>query len=193
MNQKLKVEEWVMNRVRRIFSVGVMLLLTLASVGLEAQAQRRGTRSRDRQVRELVRRIDMRTDAFRNSLDAALDRSAVDNTRREDNINQLVSDFASAVDQLNSRVQNRQSSTADIQLVLDRASPVDRLVRRNRVGGQAETEWTSLRQDLNQLASLYTLTWRGNRRNNSDDNYPQNNYPQNNYPSGNTASNWLTG
>ncbi|HJU54372.1 MAG TPA: YMGG-like glycine zipper-containing protein [Pyrinomonadaceae bacterium] len=186
-----------MNRVRRIFSLSVMLLLTLASVGMEAQAQRRGTRSRDRQVRELVRRIEMRTDTFRSSIDNALDRSTIDNTRREDNINQLVTDFESVVDQLNGRVQNRQASAADVQLVLDRASPIDRLVRRNRVGARAETEWASLRQDLNQLASLYTLTWRGNRRNNTDDdwqnNNTQNNYPQNNYPSGNTALNRLTG
>ncbi|HWT03809.1 MAG TPA: YMGG-like glycine zipper-containing protein [Pyrinomonadaceae bacterium] len=182
-----------MNPVRRIFSAGVMLLLTLASVGLEAQAQRRGTRSRDRQVRELVRRIDMRTDAFRNSLDTALDQSTIDNTRREDNINQLVSDFDSAVEQLNGRVENRQAAgAADVQLVLDRATPIDRLVRRNRLGGQAEVEWTSLRQDLNQLASLYTLTWRGNRRNNTDDDWANNN-PRDNSPSGNAALNRLTG
>jgi hypothetical protein len=184
-----------MNRVRRIFSAGVMLLLALASVGMEAQAQRRG---RNAQVRQLVRRIEMRTDAFRNSLGNALDQSAIDNTRREDNVNQLVSEFESAVDQLNSRVQSRQFGTADVQLVLDRASPVDRVVRRNRVAGQAEVEWASIRQDLNQLASLYTLTWRGNRRNNTDDDYAQNNntqnnYPQNNYPQGSTASNRLTG
>lgn len=184
-----------MNQVRRIFSAGVLLLLALASVGIEAQAQRRG---RNAQVRQLVRRIELRTDTFRNSLGNALDRSTIDNTRREDNINQFVSDFEGAVDQLNSRVQSRQFSSADIQLVLDRASLVDRFMRRNRVGGQAEVEWSSLRQDLNQLAGLYSLTWRGNRRNNTDDDYaqgiyPQNNYPQNNYPSGNTASNRLTG
>ncbi|HEY0377396.1 MAG TPA: YMGG-like glycine zipper-containing protein [Pyrinomonadaceae bacterium] len=184
--------------MRRIFSVGVVLLLALASVGLEAQAQRRGTRSRDRQTRELVRRIEMRTDTFRGSLGNAPDQSTVDNTRREENVNQLVSDFESAVDQLNTRVQSRQAGAADVQLVLDRASSVDRFMRRNRVAGQAEVEWTSLRQDLNQLASLYTLTWRGNRRgdtadNSPQNNYPQNNYPQDNYPSGNTATNWLTG
>ncbi|HKQ50988.1 MAG TPA: YMGG-like glycine zipper-containing protein [Pyrinomonadaceae bacterium] len=179
-----------MNRVRRIFSAGVLFMLALAGVGMEAQAQRRG---RNSQVRLLVNRLETRTDAFRNSLANALDQSTIDNTRREDNVNQLTSDFESAVDQLNSRVQSRQFSTADIQLVLDRASPVDRFMRRNRVAGQAEIEWTSIRQDLNQLASLYSLSWRGNRRNNADDDSAQNNYPQNNYPQGNTASNRLTG
>ncbi len=179
-----------MNRVRRIFSAGVMLLLALASVGMEAQAQRRG---RNAQARQLVRRIETRTDAFRNSLSNALDRSTIDNTRREDNINQLASDFEGVVDQLNTRAQNRQFSAADIQLVLDRASPVERFMRRNRVAGQPQVEWASIKQDLNQLASLYSLSWRGNSRNNADDDYAQNNFPQNNYPPGNTTANRLTG
>ncbi len=180
-----------MNRVRRIFSASFVILLALASVGMEAQAQRRG---RNAQVRQLVRSIETRTDAFRNSLGNALDQSTIDNTRREDNVNQFVSDFESATDQLSTRVQSRQFGTADIQLVLDRASLIDRFMRRNRVGGQAEIEWASIRQDLNQLASLYNLSWRGNRRNNdNDDDYAQNNYPQNNYPSGNTTANRLTG
>src|SRR4051812_47854114 len=186
-----------MNRIRQVF--GLALVFMLAGLGMTAQAQRRAYSATDLQVRQLIRRIENHTSVFRGSLSAALDRSRIDGTNREDNINAFVSDFENAANQLRDRFNRRQSVAADVQNVLDRAAFIDNFMRRNRlVDAQAERDWTSLRTDLNELARVYGLTWNWNTRANSSNNYPQNNYPQNNYPrdnypSGYNGANSLTG
>ena len=175
-----------MNRIRRIFSVA--LVLAFASLAATtSQAQIRTNRMNNQQVRQLIQRIENRTDVFRASLDARLDRSRVNNTSAEDNINQIVSDFENATNQLRDRFNSRQAVSADVQNVLNQAALIDSFMRRNRLGARAERDWASLRVDLNELARLYGVAWRW------DTNTPTNNYPSNNYPSGNNALNRLTG
>ena len=174
-----------MNRVSKFISVALVLALTGLSVS--AQVQRRNL-GRDQQARQLIRRIESRTDAFRNSVATALDQSRIDGTRREDNINQLVADFDNATNTLRERVNSRQAVAADVQSVLDQAALIDRFMRRNRLGGSAETDWASLRVDLNELARVYGLSMRWDTSR-----YPQNNYPSTGYPQTGGARNQLTG
>lgn len=140
------------------YAVMTALVLALASASLAVQAQR--PYRNDRAVRQILTRIDSRTSQFRNALDNALDNSRINNTRREDNINQFVTDFETAVNALRNRFNNRTETTADVQEVLDRANRIDNFVRRNRLGGQSEVVWSSMRTDINQLASAYNLTAR---------------------------------
>jgi hypothetical protein len=177
--------------MRRMFSLA--LVLALACIGMTAQAQRRTYRGTDQQVRQLITRIESRTNVFRTDLDARLDRSRIDGTRQEDDINQLVGNFENATNQLRDRFNSRQSVSADVQSVLDQAALIDSFVRRNRLGARAERDWASLRLDLNELASVYNVSWRWDNTTNTSNNYPTNNYPSNNYPPVNTASNRLTG
>lgn len=179
-----------MNRIRHTYSL--VLIFLLVGLGLTAQAQRRPYNTADYQARQLIRRIDDHTNAFRNSLDTALDQSRIDGTRREDNINAFVADFENATSQLRDRVNNRQSvSTTDVQNVLDRAAFIERFMRRNRLGAQAEGNWASLRTDLDELARLYNVSWNWNTRTYPND--ARNNYPRNNYPPTYGAANLLTG
>jgi hypothetical protein len=169
------------------------LVLALAGIGMTAEAQRRTYRGTDQQVRQLITRIESRTNVFRSDLDARLDRSRIDGTRQEDNINQLVGDFENATNRLRDRFNSRQSVSADVQSVLDQAALIDSFVQRNRLGARAERDWASLRLDLNELASVYNVSWRWDNTTNQPNNYPSNNYPSNNYPQVNTAANRLTG
>lgn len=144
--------------IRRMqYVVMTALVIALASLSMTAQAQRLSRN--DRAVRQILNRIDTRTNQFRASLDAALDRSRLDNTRREDNINQFVLDFDEAADRLRERFNQRAETSADVQEVLNRANRIDNFMRRNRLGGRAEMDWTSIRTDLNQLATAYNITW----------------------------------
>jgi hypothetical protein len=180
-----------MNRMRRMF--GLALFLALAFVGMTAEAQRRTYSGTDLQVRQLINRIGSRTNIFRSDLDARLDRSRIDGTRREDDINQLVGDFENATNQLRDRFNSRRSVSSDVQSVLDQAALIDSFVRRNRLGARAERDWANLRVDLNELARVYGVSWRWDNTTNQSNNYPSSNYPSNNYPQGNTAANRLTG
>jgi hypothetical protein len=113
----------------------------------------------DAQLDALLRRISNESDRFRSDLGYALDRTRYDNTRAEDNINQFVSDFASATVQLRSRFDTRRSVASDVQNVLRQATYIDDFMRRHPLDYRATNDWSVLKGDLNQLASAYSVAW----------------------------------
>ena len=143
-----------MNKIKQGLSLALVMLLTGLTAVAGAQTQRT-YRTDDRTVQQLIRRIETRADNFRTSLGSALDNSRLDNTRREDNINQLVSDFEQATNQLRDRFNNRESTVSDVQTVLDRAARIDRFMQRDSLRNAAERQWGLLRDDLNTLAGYY--------------------------------------
>jgi len=116
----------------------------------------------DQQLRQIISRIETRTDTFRMSIDRGLDRGRYDGTRAEDNINQFVRDFESATDQLRDRFNSRNSATGDVESVLQRAAYIDDFMRRNRLSRRSVDEWSLLKTDLNELASAYNVAWNWN-------------------------------
>ena len=147
-----------MSKIRQILSLALVMMLAGMTAAVGAQNQR-PYRTDDRTVQQLIRRIETRADNFRTSLGNALENSRLDNTRREDNINQLVSDFEQATNQLRDRFNNRQSTISDVQTVLDRAARIDRFMQRNNLSTAAERQWGLLRADLNTLAGYYNVAW----------------------------------
>lgn len=129
-------------------------------------AVQRAYRVNDSQVETLLRRVETKSDTFRTSLDRALDRSRLDNTNREDNINEFVRDFENATDELRRKFDGRTSVDADVSSVLVRAARIDDFMRRSlRNNRPAQNNWTSLRTDLNLLANYYSLAFNlDNRR-----------------------------
>jgi len=186
------LEEKQMSSLRRIFAINFALAILLA--GLTTMAQTRSYRGTYQSVRNLIYRIENRTDIFRNSLDSSLDQSGIDGTNVEDNLNMFVRDFDTAVERLKERFNSRQSTTADAQEVLNRAALIDRFMNRRRANVLDPTvrqNWANLRTQLDQLAGVYGVTWPRQGRNTSQ--YPST-YPSQNpsqYPS--TATNVLTG
>ena len=183
-----------MSNVRKmvavIFALGIMLS------GFSAIAQQTTYRGTYRNIRNLISRIENRSNIFRSSLDSALDRSVLDGTNAEDNINVFVSDFDAAVEQLRQRFDSRQSTAADAQEVLNRAARIDRFMNRRQLDPQVEQNWLLLRSQLDQLASAYSVTWprRGRASQFPSNQYPSGQYPSGQYPSGQyPATNQLTG
>jgi hypothetical protein len=113
----------------------------------------------DRQLDAVIRRIENGADRFRADMGNALDRSTYNGTRAEDNINQFMRDFETATDQLRSRFNSRNSAASDVENVLRQATYIDDFMNRNRLSMRAENDWTSLKADLNQLASAYSVAW----------------------------------
>lgn len=161
-----------MSKIKQILSLALVMVLAGLTVTAGAQTQR-PYRTDDRTVQQLIRRIETRADNFRTSLGNALDDSRLDNTRREENINQLVSDFEQATNQLRDRFNSRQSTISDVQTVLDRAARIDRFMQRNNMTNASERQWGLLRDDLSTLARYYNVSWNWSRA-------PQNNFPQDN-------------
>ncbi len=118
-----------------------------------------GHRLSDTQMQQLVRRIENRSDRFRNSLERALDRGNFRNTATEDEINRQLRDFEFATDQLRDNFDRRQATSIHAQNVLERAALLNQFMARHQLDGSVQSDWNLLRGDLNQLASAYGIAW----------------------------------
>jgi hypothetical protein len=108
-------------------------------------------------VKDLLKRIEKGADRFRKSLDDALDKSRLDHSKREDDINRYVRDFENATDRLKDRYQH-DGAAQDAEEVLKRSTVIDGFMRRNRLTSRAEGDWRDLQNDLSQLARLYRIS-----------------------------------
>lgn len=114
----------------------------------------------DKEVEQILHRIEDQSGKFRNSLDSALDRSRLNDTDREDDINAFVKEFDQEVRRLHDRFDEHKSVAADVQAVLDRAARIDGFMRRRGLTEKAQNEWSALRANLDQLAEVYSVNWR---------------------------------
>jgi hypothetical protein len=111
----------------------------------------------DAQMRQLVRRLDMRTASFSRNLRMDLNRS---NERYSaDDIRAHLTEFESALMELRNRVNSRQSTASDARNLLDHASYLNTYVTDRQLSYQTENNWSALRQDLDTLATAYKIAW----------------------------------
>ncbi|HXG83708.1 MAG TPA: hypothetical protein VNI84_06740 [Pyrinomonadaceae bacterium] len=161
--------------MKRVFRQTGAATLALATTFLgfgyiltpDAQAQRRGQtvrRINDRQVENIIRSIERRSDVFRRSFDAALDRSRLDGTYTEDSVNEFVKNFEEATNDLRSRFNGRTAVASDVENVLNRAALIDHFMRTNLRQPRVQGDWTLLRGDLQRLATAYNVAFNLNGR-----------------------------
>jgi hypothetical protein len=158
------------------------LVVILLAAGSLTQAQRQTYRGTTRSVRQLILRIENRTDILRNTINAQSQSRIY--TSGGANLNNLINDLDRAVVQLHTRFDRRQSRAADVQDVLDHAALIDRFITDQNIrSAPVLRSWANLRADLNQLASVYSLSWPAIGQT----------YPNSNYPSTGSGANLLTG
>lgn len=121
---------------------------------------RYGNRYDNRTLRDAARRVSDRSRDFQRHLDSALDRSRVDDTRREDNINMLASEFRNAASHFRNRVSDGRDFSRDAneaQRLLQIGSRLDRIVSRVRLDSRTASDWSQIRQDLRLIAGIFNL------------------------------------
>jgi hypothetical protein len=150
------------NISRIIFAAIALFMVAMVSTPAEAQY---GRRYRNRgysraQVEQIIRRVENQSDRFVRSFDRSLDRSRVDGTVREDNLNQRARDLENSLDVLRQefdRTDRYQDTRQQVSNVLNVAEDINRAVRNRRLRGNTERLWAQLRNELNTLASVYNL------------------------------------
>ncbi len=150
----------------------MLAMISLVGFSVDANAQRRNRveRNRNTQYRvnyrdanNVIKRIENKADRFKRALDRDLDRSRIDGTNREDNINEFVSQFEQATNQLRSNYRDDDRGSNAVREVLQRGKVIDNALSRMRGSTTAKREWNSLRGDLDQLARLYSVSWNWGR------------------------------
>lgn len=135
-------------------------LMLVAVFSVVVRAQEAPYRLNDKQVKKLMAQLKKDTGKFRKSFDSSLDRSRLNGTNREDDINRLLKNYEDATERLYSRFKDDKSVTADVEAVLDGAAEIDRFMTRRLASEKAERDWSAVRQDLRQLADAYNVSWR---------------------------------
>ena len=114
------------------------------------------------QMRNLIRRIEQRTDTYKNRMGNALDRSQYDGRQEEQEIRNYIAEFENATNRLRDRFNSRRSTGADASEVLSRGLFIDQFMARNAFARPAENQWRALKSDLDTLASNYRVSWNWN-------------------------------
>jgi len=114
----------------------------------------------DKDVERILRSIEQQSDRFRSALDSSLDKSRLNGTHEEDDINRFVKDFYERTKTLREHFDHHKSTSADVQAVLDQAASIDSFIRRNPMRrNNAAREWDRLRGNLDELAQVYNVSW----------------------------------
>lgn len=113
------------------------------------------------QIDRLIRNLEERVDRFVVQFDYALDDSRLNNSRRENRLNERARDLERATDELRrefNRNDSRQENSAELRKCLDIASDIDVAMRNRRLNRATENNWRAVRTELNALARAYNLS-----------------------------------
>lgn len=144
---------------KRVLTI-INVLMLVAIFGVVVRAQDAPYRMNDKEVKRLLAQLKKDTGRFRKSLDSSLDKSRLNGTNREDDINHFLKNYEDATERLYSRFKDNKSVGADVEAVLDGANEIDRFMTRRLASARAERDWDAVRQDLRRLAEAYNVSWR---------------------------------
>src|SRR6185503_11700113 len=143
----------------------VFILLLFSMSGLDVQAQPQPNHNNTRHVGNMLQRLERSSSRFRNSLNVALVRESVDQTQPQNDISTFQAGLDLAVKQFRNQFTRRLAVASDVESVLQKASPINSFVNQNTLSPRVRNDWTSVRTDLNTLASAYGISWQWNQLN----------------------------
>jgi uncharacterized protein YcfJ len=113
---------------------------------------------RDSELNQLILRIETSGNRFQSSITDAFSRSRYDQTNSEVNMNNDVRDFRNATAQLRNQHNARQPVAGDVERMLAVARPIDTFMRSNQLTSRAQTDWSTLKNELNTLAGAFNIS-----------------------------------
>src|SRR6185295_10921970 len=137
-----------------IFRFALTLTTACAAVllcSLTLAAQPRAARGRlytKAEVERIIKRVEDRTDKFKKEFDKALDRSRLNNTNREDQLNEYAKDLEHATDDLRKHFDKTDAwieNKEQVRNCLSLASKINVAMRNRRLGPKVESRWASAR------------------------------------------------
>ena len=149
--------------ISRIAYPAAAVCIALLFCTITADAQRRIARGRlytKAEVERIIQRVEDRSDRFKKEFDKALDRSRLNNTNREDQLNQYARDLERATDELRREFDRRDAwieNKEEVRRCLSAASRINGAMRNRRLGPKVESTWAAVRYELNTLAQVYNL------------------------------------
>src|ERR1044072_779605 len=151
-----------MSILKSIVSVFILLAFSIV-IGVSIQAQQQTNRNNTRAVGNMVERLERSSSRFRNSLNLALVQKSVDQTRPENDVSTFESGFELAIKQFRDQFTRRLAVATDVEIILQKASPINSFMTQNRLNPRVKNDCTSVRTDLKMLANAYGVSWQWNQ------------------------------
>jgi hypothetical protein len=155
----MQMKSRLLKTATRLAVITAALLFVAANVAAQPR-EARGRLYTKADVDRIIKRVETSSDKFKKEFDKALDRSRLNNTNREDQLNQYARDLEHATDDLRShfdRTDKWLDNKEQVRTCLSLASKLNVAMRNRRLGPKAESRWAGLRYDLNTLADVYNL------------------------------------
>jgi hypothetical protein len=137
-------------------SLLIGLVIVAFSVGVSAQHP---SRLSEKELKDLLARMDKQAESFRSSLKSALNHSDIDHSKAEDRINDFVKGFEEATERLKHKFSDEHSASSEVEEVLRRAERINSFMLRHELSPKAESDWAALRSSLDSLAEAYGVSW----------------------------------
>ena len=109
----------------------------------------------DKDVKELLERIDNERDRFEDQLDGKLKRSIIRGPGGEVNVEKYLDDLQENVDKLKGRFTAQYAASAEVTTVLRQASDIHRYMSTLPPSFDGASEWNRLAASLGTLAAVY--------------------------------------
>jgi uncharacterized coiled-coil DUF342 family protein len=137
------------------------MIAQAAQAQTQVQSQQTLAFAYSARVVRLVERIKSNSDRLQENVDSFLDRSRLDGSNREDNINDRFKKFRDAADDLNSRIDDRDPPEGKFRELFSRWQDVENVLQRSPgVARNFQRDLDTMRSDLNQLRDMMGTKWR---------------------------------
>ena len=108
-------------------------------------------------VGRLLQELENSSDRFSKSFDNALDNSEINGTSTEGDATRYVKDFEDSIDHLKKEYDGGKETKVAAAEVLQRARLINSMMRRYKFNATTQTDWRTVKIDLNRLAKAYRL------------------------------------
>ncbi len=129
---------------------GIAIVATLLSAPAAAVE-----RPRDKDIKQLLERLDHERDRFEDQLDGDLKHSTIRTRDGEVNVEKYLDDFQDNVGKLKDRFNSDYAAGAEVTEVLRQGSEIGRLMATRPPDLKGASEWNSLATSLRELAASF--------------------------------------
>src|SRR5574341_1437425 len=116
----------------------------------------------DQQLEQLTVRLWAHSESFHQSVKVAIGNSFLNRVLIWKYMKSFVQEFYVLTERLKMRSKGRKPVSSDVQEALNRAEHINSFMNSYDLDPQAERDWLTLREDLDQLASYYRIKTRWN-------------------------------
>lgn len=155
----LHLEEAGMSTRKTGLSMAMCAALVMAGVMAPVASAAAADRPRDKDVKDLIERINNERDRFEDQIDGKLKRSIIRGPNGEVNVEKYLDDLQDNVGKLKDRFKPEYAASAEATTVLRQGSAIQRFMATQPANLDGTSEWNRLAVSLGELAAVYATAF----------------------------------